>query len=98
MLGPYRDVLLKWAASFMTLYNVGPQLVALYEDAFTESELREIAAFYKTPSGQKALTVLPELTRRMGTLGATLAKEHLPELETSIRARAAEIEKLTAKP
>jgi hypothetical protein len=98
VLGPYRDVLLKWAASFMTWDTLGPKLVVLYEGALTEPELRDIVAFYKTPAGQKSLAVLPELTRSMATLGATLAKEHMPELEEMVRARAAEIEKMTAKP
>jgi uncharacterized protein len=98
MLGPYRDVLLKWAASFMTWDTFGPRLIALYEAALTESELRDITAFYKTPSGQKSLAALPELTRASAALGATVAKEHKEELEAMIKTRAAEIEKLTAKP
>ena len=98
MLGPYKDVLLKWAASFMTWDTFGARLIALYEDSFTESELRDISAFYKTPTGQKALTVLPELGRRMMEIGGAEAKKHSQELEAMIRDRAAEIQKLTAKP
>ena len=98
MLGPYKDVLLKWAASFMTWDTFGARTVVLYEAAFTESELRDITAFYKTPTGQKALTEIPKLTRQMAELGATVAKEHIQELEPLVRARAAELEKLTAKP
>lgn len=33
----------------------------LYDKYFTEDELREIVAFYKTPIGQKSLNVLPNL-------------------------------------
>jgi uncharacterized protein len=98
MLAPYRDVLLKWAASFMNWENFGPQVVALYEDAFTEQELRDMTAFYKSPTGQKSLTGIPQLTHRMSELGSKVAKEHVPELEAMIRARSAEIQKLTAKP
>jgi uncharacterized protein len=98
MLGPYKDVLLKWAASTMRWDTLGSQLVALYEESFTESELRDMTAFYETPTGQKALSTLQELANRMAALATTVAKEHAPELETMIRARAAEIEKLTAKP
>jgi hypothetical protein len=98
MLGPYRDVILKWAANFMTWDTFGPRVVALYKESFTERELRDLAAFYKTPLGQKSLTVMPELTRRMAELGASVAKEHAQELEPMIRARAAEIQKQVAHP
>jgi hypothetical protein len=98
MLGPYKKVLLKWAASFMTWDTLGPRVVALYEAAFTESELLDMSAFYKTPTGQKALTEMPKLTRQLAELGAAAATEHVQELEPLIRARAAEIEQLTAKP
>lgn len=33
----------------------------LYDKHFTEDELRELVAFYKTPVGQKSLNVLPSL-------------------------------------
>ncbi len=82
----------------MTWDTFGSRLVALYEESFTESELRDMTAFYKTPTGQKALTVLPELSRRMIEIGVTEAKKHAQELEAMIRDRAAEIQKLTAKP
>lgn len=98
MLGPYRDALLKWAATFMTWDVFGARLVALYEDAFTEAELRELKAFYETPLGQKTLTAMPGLLRQSADLGSTIAKEHLPELETAIRARASELEKMSPKP
>ncbi len=76
-LGPYRDVLLKWAASFMTWDEFGPRLVALYQDAFTEVELRDLAKFYKSPLGQKASrSVIPDLTRHSAELGGAAAKEH----------------------
>ena len=98
MLGPYREVILKWAASYMTWDAIGPGLVSFYQQAFSEEELRKLTAFYKTPLGQKTLTVMPDLFRRSAELGSTLARDHLPELEAAIRARAADLEKTTAKP
>jgi len=92
-LGPYKDVILKWAASYMTWDTFGTRLVILYEDAFTERELRDITAFYKTPSGQKALVMLPQLTSKMAELGASVAQEHAAELDTMLRERAAELGK-----
>jgi uncharacterized protein len=98
MLAPFRSVLLKWAAGFMTWDTFGSQVVAFYEATFTEAELRDLTAFYKTPTGQKALTEMPKLSRQMMELGSSVAKDHVQELEPLMRARSAEIEQLSAKP
>jgi hypothetical protein len=37
--------------------------VPLYDRYFEENELREIVAFYRTPTGRKMITVLPGLTQ-----------------------------------
>lgn len=92
-LQPYREVMLEWAGKTMAWKEVGPKLVDIYADSFSEAELREVTAFYRTPTGQKALGLMPELTRRGAMLGSEAAGAHVQELEGMIRARAAEIEK-----
>jgi len=57
-------------------------LVPVYDKYYTESELKDLIAFYKTPTGQKSVTVQPQLT------GDTMAKtmEYLgPKLEAITR-------------
>lgn len=97
-LGPYRDVIMKWAATYMTWEKLQAPLVDMYEESFSEAELRDLIAFYKTPTGQKSLTVLPALMGRAMELGSALGKEHTHELETMIRTRAAELQKLSDQP
>lgn len=41
--------------------QLGPDLVALYSDAFSEAELKQLIAFYQTPLGSKLLEQLPQL-------------------------------------
>ena len=77
----------------MTWDNFGTRLVILYEDAFTESELHDMTAFYKTPTGQKSLVMMPQLTAKLAELGSSAAKEHAAQLDTMLRQRAAELEK-----
>ena len=36
-------------------------MLGLYDKYFTEDEVRDLTAFYRTPTGQKTLTVLPSL-------------------------------------
>ena len=97
-LGPFRDVMLKWAGTFMTWDAVSGPLADLYVQTFTESELKEMTAFYRTPTGRKALTEMPGLMQKSAAMGAELAKVHTTELEQMIRDRAEEIQKATEKP
>jgi hypothetical protein len=92
-LAPYRDVILKWAGMFLTWDKVAPQLTELYAATFTESELRELTAFYKTPTGKKAMAEIPALMQKGAAIGTDLAKQHTPELERMIRERAEELAK-----
>jgi hypothetical protein len=36
-------------------------MLGLYDKYFTQDEIRDLTAFYRTPTGQKTLTVLPSL-------------------------------------
>lgn len=97
-LAPYKEVMLQWAEKYMSWDAVAPALIDLYAQTFTESELKELLAFYKTPTGQKTLTELPGLMQKGAALGVEIGKKHAPELEQMIRERTEEIEKATRKP
>lgn len=92
-MAPYRDTVIAWAKKFMTWDAFGPKVVAMYAEAFTEPELRDLIAFYKTPTGRKSLATMPDLMRRGAMVGAEVARAHLPDLETMIEERKAEIDK-----
>jgi len=59
----------RFAAAFSAKFNERIDLdavlegvyVPLYDRYFTETELREIVAFYRTPAGRKMVVVLPSL-------------------------------------
>ena len=95
VLGPYRDVILQWASKFMTWKNFEPKFVDLYANSFTADELRQLDAFYRTPVGQKAPTLMPEMTQRGALIGSGVTQQHLGELQQMIRERAAELTKLS---
>ena len=88
---PYRDVMLKWIQKYMTWDAMRPELVRLYTDTYTEAELKQLAAFYKTPLGQKSLTKTPELLQRTAMIGARLGQQHADELKTAMTARREEL-------
>ncbi|MBC3950265.1 MULTISPECIES: DUF2059 domain-containing protein [Pseudomonas] len=45
-----------------------PDMVKLYTANFTESELKDLVAFYQSPLGKKVLTKMPELTQQSAQL------------------------------
>jgi len=56
---------------------------AIYARNFSAQELRDILAFYKTPTGAKALRVMPKV---MADVGATLAP-HMPAFQRDMGGR-----------
>jgi hypothetical protein len=80
-----QDVIRQFLGKYMSWEVLKPQMVAIYTDAFTEAELREVNAFYNTPTGQKAITVLPGLMQKGMAIGQKTMQEHLPELQEEIQ-------------
>lgn len=89
---PYRDVILEWSESIMTWEIFGPKMIDIYAGAFSESELRDLIAFYNTPTGKKAVSIMPELMQQGAQLGANEAQKHIPRLQEMIEARKAELD------
>ncbi|WP_145923935.1 DUF2059 domain-containing protein [Pseudomonas citronellolis] len=48
--------------------KIKPELVKLYSDNFTESELKQLNDFYASPLGQKVLQKMPRLTAQSAQL------------------------------
>lgn len=93
MMAPYRSVIIAWTRQYVAWRQLEPRLAALYAGAFTESELQDLVRFYQTPTGRKAARVMPGLARRAALIGASLARQHIPELRRMIAARAAQLQK-----
>src|SRR5262249_10126656 len=60
-LTPYRDIMLQWLRKYMTWDAIQPEMTRMYTEAFIDEELKQMAAFYGSPAGQKSLEKLPEL-------------------------------------
>ncbi|HWR04715.1 MAG TPA: DUF2059 domain-containing protein [Humidesulfovibrio sp.] len=57
------------------------RLVPLYAKTFTQQEIKDMLAFYESPTGRKAAAALPGLLREGQKIGEELAKEIGPELK-----------------
>ena len=98
MLLPFRDVIVDWAKKYLTWDAMLPEMIKAYKDTYTESEIRELIAFYKTPLGQKMLTSTPELAKKAMIIGAGIGQAHSDDLRQMIEARAKELQELSKKP
>jgi hypothetical protein len=80
-LAPYEDVFRAWFRKVFAAEGFESEVVALYMKSFSEAELRELTKFYKTPVGQKALALFPELMKQGAEIGMRRGQEHAAELE-----------------
>ncbi|HEX5715890.1 MAG TPA: DUF2059 domain-containing protein [Thermoanaerobaculia bacterium] len=83
-MAPYKDEVRGWFQKVFSEANIESEMVKLYMDRFSEKELREIAAFFKTPSGRKAIAAMPDLMEQAVGIGMKRAQEHGYELDEMI--------------
>lgn len=92
-LAPYEDVFRAWYKKVFAAGDLEGEVVKIYMGAFSEDELRQLAVFYRTPLGQKALSKMPEITKQAAAVGLQMAKDHSNELEEMLAAARKEREK-----
>jgi len=71
----------KFYSKYMSAESLHKEVVDLYTELFTEKEIREITAFYKTKTGQKALEKLPEVMQRAMQIAQTHVMQNMGELQ-----------------
>ena len=91
-LGPYRDIIMNWSRKVLSWETVSSSFSNIYCQTFNEREMKELTAFYRTPTGQKALIEIPNLWSKATTVAAALARAHSSELQDLIRERKQEME------
>ncbi len=87
----YNDVFFEWFDETMSWSKLRDRFVTIYMNAFSERELRELIAFYRTPTGRKSIESMPELMQKGAEIGNEAAMAGIADLEASIRARSAEL-------
>jgi len=79
-----RDTLMAFFNKYVGWDALKKDFTQIYKEAFTEKELRDLIAFYKTPSGQKAIRTMPSLMQKGALIGQERVQAHLPELLQSL--------------
>lgn len=82
-----RDILDDFYARHMSWERMKPEMVRLYTSTFTEAELRELTAFYRTEIGRKMSERMPEIMARSTEMSQRIVQEHMPELTQKIMER-----------
>lgn len=81
------DMVAEFTEEFVRWEDLRPEYIRIYRDAYTEAELIELIAFYKTPVGRKTVEITPELVKQSTDVRQKLMQQHLPELQRRIRVR-----------
>tara|TARA_B110000881_G_C18550749_1_gene503930 strand:+ start:133 stop:597 length:465 start_codon:yes stop_codon:yes gene_type:complete len=87
-LAPYKGVMMKFFSKHMSWESLKPEFLAIYVDAFTANELREINGFYATDAGKKTIAKMPTLMAQGGQIGAARVQANIGELQAMIKAEA----------
>ena len=81
---PQQDKVRAFLEKYGGWNSMKDEITRMYMESFSEDELREMNAFYITPTGQKVLTKVPELVQQRNQLAMKRLAEHVDELRAAI--------------
>lgn len=81
LLTPFRESILVFLRKYMSWKELEADVTKLYMKEFTEAEIREMTKFYGTPTGQKVLKKMPELSAEGAAIGAKRVEAHEAEFQ-----------------
>lgn len=84
---PFQDILREFLFKYMSWKSLEADFVRIYVETFTAQELRDLADFYRTPTGKKALETMPKLMEKGAKIGQQRVQEHIPELQETVQRR-----------
>ena len=93
LMAPFRPTMEAFTTKYLTWETIGPDMAKLYATRFTEPELRELLAFYRSPIGRKMVGEQGTLTAEGARIAQAALQPHLPELQAAIQQRAAELQR-----
>lgn len=79
-------VMKQFFRDFVSWEAVRPEHLRVHMERFTEAELRELAAFYRTPLGRRVVVESPAIATELGMVGQRLVEANQAELLRRITA------------
>jgi len=86
----HREVVHEFFEQFMGWEKMREEYVAAFGITFTDEELRQVAAFYRTPAGRKAFELLPQIRGEMAKRSWAAVMKNRKHLQERIAALTAE--------
>ena len=87
MLGQFKDIMTEFMAEHMSWKNLERGFIDDYVETFSQSEIEDMIRFYRTPTGAKAISAMPELMKRGAQRGVERVQKHMPELQKRVQER-----------
>ncbi|MBI1325143.1 DUF2059 domain-containing protein [bacterium] len=84
MLIQLKPVMKKFMRQHFNYEVMKDDLIKIHMEEFTEQELKEITAFYRTPVGQKAVKKMMPLQQKCSELGMKRVQENIGELQRMV--------------
>jgi uncharacterized protein len=85
MMAQLKEPMKKFFDKYMSYASMKEELITNYVDAFSEKDLKEITAFYKSPVGKKLVGKMPELMSKATELGTKRVQENQAELQKMVQ-------------
>ena len=79
-----QDVLMAFLEKYIGWNAIREELAEMYLQTFTEKELKAMNDFYITPTGQKVITIVPQLVQERNMLAMQRLQAHIGELRAAI--------------
>ncbi|MCV6604283.1 MAG: DUF2059 domain-containing protein [Porticoccaceae bacterium] len=83
-MGQFKDIMMEFLSKHLSYDAIKSDMVAIYAEAFSHDELQDLIAFYKTPTGEKSMELLPQLMAQGAQLGQQRVRQNSHELQKMI--------------
>ncbi|MCV6625520.1 MAG: DUF2059 domain-containing protein [Cellvibrionaceae bacterium] len=93
-MAPYRKVITRFYKKYLGYDSTKAELAELWASHFNERELKELAAFHRTPLGKKLNTKSPLIAAEIGRMSQAIVMENVEELQAMIKREAYKLENL----
>jgi len=84
VLARFRAVMSAFLQKHMSWESIEPEMAKIYMQEFTEEEIKDMTAFYKTPLGQKVVTRTPIMMAKGAEIGQERVQANMAELQKMI--------------
>jgi len=95
---PYAETMREFLQEQLSWESLEAEYVKIYMAAFTQREIEDMVAFYRTPTGQKAVEKLPELMQEGAEIGQARMRENIGKLQEKLKAQIEELEQGPPEP